>query len=241
MVKKLRCLGWVVIFACFGCAGAANEGPASPATVSKVAKEREPAGANQKARAEVDASTKELLDRATANILEALDKPGPAVSGVLSSGDDPPGLFDEGLEAGAGAGSDPDEGGGGLAAIGTTSTGRPGPVPRVRGNVSIGPVTVNDGWLENADALVSRYRTAFRICYERVLRTQPTQQGTLVVELDVDKVGRVADVRTAVREGVDSDVAVCIERRALRMIFGAISSEVTLAFQLRFEPMASEP
>ena len=66
--------------------------------------------------------------------------------------------------------------------------------------------------------------------------TDPTQQGSLDVEIDVNAMGRVVDVRTAVRQGVDHDVASCIEARARRMRFSRPSGDVTLAFQVSFAP-----
>jgi hypothetical protein len=169
--------------------------------------------------------------------------------GILSSSEVPEGMLEEaarssaggaaGLRAGGGGGV-AQAGGGSLSAIGGTGGGSAGAAvggaPSVRGEATIGPVTVNNGTLTDADAVVGRYRSMFRRCYEHALRTDPSQHGSLVVELDVLTTGRVDNARTAVRQGIDHDVAQCIEQRAQSMRFSAPSSEVTLAFQVTFAP-----
>lgn len=170
--------------------------------------------------------------------------------GILSSSDVPENLLDEAARSSAGVAAGLRVGGGGgvvragggsLSAIGGTGGGSTGAavggLPSVRGEATIGAVTVNNGTLSNADATVGRYRSMFRGCYEHALRADPSQKGSLVVELDVLTTGRVDDVRTAVRQGVDHDVAQCIEQSAQRIRFRAPSNDVTLAFQVTFAPL----
>lgn len=233
----VSCVAW------FGCGGAVQEPEATPVQVAAVeAPQPKKAPAAGEAPKDEKAAKAEAIAKALSELdiqmLGVLGQSEPV--GILASGEVPAGMLEDaaasgGLDVGSHAGS-ADTGGGSISVGTGGGSVAVGGLPAVRGDARIGPVTVNNGTLANAEAAIGRYRSMFRSCYERALRTDPSQKGSLVVEIDVLTTGRVDDVRTAVVQGVNHDVTSCIEQRSRSMRFSIPSNDVTLAFQITLAP-----
>lgn len=80
--------------------------------------------------------------------------------------------------------------------------------------VSIGTPSVDAGSAVDVTRTVAMLRPGFRACYNKGLASDPTQSGTLTLEIEIDKSGDVVNVTKVGGLGLSADVEQCIMRRA---------------------------
>ena len=200
---------------------------ANPAETNAEADEHD--AAQEEETREAPSESDELLTRMLTDTNNAAE-----AEGILSNGDVPAGLLEEAV---LGIVESPPEEGDRQPGGGSGAVARGGKVkaPAKHGEIVIGTVSVNGGQLAGAQSQVEQLKTAFQRCHEQSLRN-PRQSGSLVVEFDVARSGRVTEVRASPRTGVGLDVAQCVRGEAAHARFSPPMDDVTLVFQVYFSP-----
>lgn len=220
--------GCMLAAACSGGQHPAQPEPASVATVQPAPPAEHatsrPHASPPQAAATPDETRRQRIQEALANLAQIpeLDADSSTLSGsVIRDVPVPDGSLDEASAPAAGLPAP-------VADLGGTRA------PAVTATATVGPVTVNGGTMPGAQSRAESLEDAFRSCYQQSLQANPAQQASLVVEIDVDASGQITSARTAVRQGVDYDVAICVESQARSARFERPSGAVTLAFQVTF-------
>jgi hypothetical protein len=89
----------------------------------------------------------------------------------------------------------------------------PTPGTELRGNTVFAPSTISGGNIPNAERVVAGMRAGFRACYNRGLKDDPKQTGSLTVVAKVGAAGEVVSATPTKVTGLNKDVADCVVRR----------------------------
>lgn len=105
---------------------------------------------------------------------------------------------------------------GGLGGLNLGQPKAPAPPPDVDGNVAVGGLSFGSGSvIPNAASVVAGLRSRFHACYRTALKTDPTQQGLLVVTVKVAPNGEVDSTNLAQPTDLAQPLVACV-MRALR-------------------------
>jgi hypothetical protein len=187
------------------------------------------------------AALSNAVDQLSMQLLGTKGAAGPAVAGVLNNASDIP-LADLSGAARSGAGvsnsaSDlrlgsaggvvqPGARGGGLGAIGgSTSAGASsgsGTVTQVAGPRAAEPQIAgvsSSAQVSGLEATVARLRPGFKLCYQKGLSVDPTMSGKVVISAKIGPNGEVSSTDVVSNAGLSADVVSCIQNKIKRAEF----------------------
>jgi len=124
---------------------------------------------------------------------------------------------------------------GGLGALAAPERPPADPEP-IRARVQVPPIETDDREYQEAiSRTMRRYAGRFEQCYERQLRVQPTLNGKVVLEFDIEPSGRVSNARISSSSMADPELDACLVQAIERARFPVSDGEtVSISYPLIF-------
>jgi MYXO-CTERM domain-containing protein len=123
--------------------------------------------------------------------------------------------------------------------------GEPGLDRNVKGVVQLDPATFTPAPPPQADRVIAATRSRMRACYQRGLRSDPTQTGRLSLSVDIASNGEVNAAKALSNTGLSAEVTSCVTHALLALQFDApgkpTNAHVNMAFVLDQPQPAPQP
>lgn len=78
--------------------------------------------------------------------------------------------------------------------------------------------------------------SAFRVCYEAVLQTNPAASGRILLDFKVDTDGHVASMKATAEAASLQSMETCMRDAAQNFVFPAATKETTVVYPILYTP-----